>query len=112
MGLKNHLFLFFRAPCLVIRHLIHVSLLPGVDARFFFICHCDCARARGCAVQTTTTALYTVLSQSKAGYLFGTGVLLFCLGGNFAMFPALTSKARKVVPPLPPFYGITGGHRK
>lgn len=45
-------------------------------------------------VQTTATAFYTVLSQSKAGYLFGTGLLLFCLGGNFAMFPALTSKAR------------------
>eukprot|EP00904_Undaria_pinnatifida_P002840 jgi/Undpi1/12557/HiC_scaffold_6.g02226.m1 len=43
-------------------------------------------------LQTTATALYTLLSQSKAGYLLGTGLLLFCLGGNFAMFPALTSK--------------------
>lgn len=33
-----------------------------------------------------------MLSQSKAGFLFGTGLLLFCLGGNFAMFPALTTK--------------------
>ena len=45
-------------------------------------------------VQGTATAFYTVLSQSKAGYLVGTGLLLFCLGGNFAMFPALCSKAR------------------
>lgn len=44
--------------------------------------------------QGTATAFYTVLSQSKAGYLAGTGILLFCLGGNFAMFPALCSKAR------------------
>ncbi|CAM9495547.1 unnamed protein product [Ectocarpus sp. 4 AP-2014] len=43
-------------------------------------------------LQGSATAFYTVLSQSKAGYLVGTGTLLFCLGGNFAMFPALCSK--------------------
>ncbi|CAM9916017.1 unnamed protein product [Ascophyllum nodosum] len=43
-------------------------------------------------LQTTATAFYTMLSQSKSGFLFGTGLLLSCLGGNFAMFPALTSK--------------------
>lgn len=42
--------------------------------------------------QTAAMGLYTVLSQTKAGFLFGTGVLLFCMGGNFAMFPALTNK--------------------
>ena len=47
--------------------------------------------------QTTATAFYTMLSQSKSGFLFGTGLLLSCLGGNFAMFPALTSKVRPLV---------------
>lgn len=51
---------------------------------------CTSRKTRG--NQGSATAFYTVLSQSKAGYLVGTGTLLFCLGGNFAMFPALCSK--------------------
>lgn len=41
-----------------------------------------------------------MLSQSKAGYLVGTGVQLFCLGGNFAMFPALCSKVSSEPHPM------------
>ncbi|CAN0178597.1 unnamed protein product, partial [Scytosiphon promiscuus] len=60
-------------------------------------------------LQGTATAFYTMLSQSKAGYLVGTGVLLFCLGGNFAMFPALCSKASCESRPMAAMFDVFGG---
>lgn len=68
--------------------LLHLLLTTTSPLLLYF------APKKCCVVKTTATAFYTMLSQSKAGYLFGTGLLLFCLGGNFAMFPALTTKAR------------------
>jgi MFS transporter, OFA family, oxalate/formate antiporter len=44
------------------------------------------------ALQAVTMALYTRVSSSRAGFAAATSIMLFCLGGNFAMFPAYTTK--------------------
>ncbi|KAG5190612.1 major facilitator superfamily domain-containing protein [Tribonema minus] len=43
-------------------------------------------------LQAATMAAYTTLARSRAGFAAATCAILFCLGGNFAMFPAVTTK--------------------
>ncbi|CAM9435940.1 unnamed protein product [Chrysoparadoxa australica] len=44
------------------------------------------------AMQGLAMAAYSWLAQSKAGYLACTCAIFFCLGGCFAMFPAVSTK--------------------
>ncbi len=43
-------------------------------------------------IQAVVMALYASISQNKMSFLTATCAILFCLGGNFAMFPPLTMK--------------------
>ncbi len=43
-------------------------------------------------IQAIVMALYASISHKKMAFLTATCAILFCLGGNFAMFPPLTMK--------------------
>jgi len=44
------------------------------------------------SIQAVIMALYSTLAQSRIGFAFATCAILFCMGGNFSIFPAITSK--------------------
>ncbi len=43
-------------------------------------------------IQAAVMAIYASISQNRMAFLAATCAILFCLGGNFAMFPPLTMK--------------------
>ncbi|CAM9822255.1 unnamed protein product, partial [Phaeothamnion confervicola] len=44
------------------------------------------------ALQAAAMALYPVVARTKVGFAAATCTILFCLGGNFAMFPAVSTR--------------------
>jgi len=71
------------------------AILGNAAGRFFWGSLSDsqgfarCFRALT-AVQAVTMLLYRALAASRLTFALGTVLLLFCMGGNFAMFPAQT----------------------
>ena len=45
-------------------------------------------------VQAATMSAYLSLASTRLGFAAGTVLMLFCMGGNFAMFPAQTMRMR------------------
>jgi len=71
------------------------AILGNAAGRFFWGSLSDSVGFKRCfqtlaLIQATTMLLYRYLAASRVTFAAGTILLLFCMGGNFAMFPAQT----------------------
>jgi len=74
------------------------AIFGNAAGRFFWGAASDVVGFKKCFIVLTlleaaTMMLYTTLAKTRTTFALATILMLFCMGGNFAMFPAQTLRA-------------------